>query len=68
LSQRGDDFRLKNLTGTTGPYYRSYVPNSLQEEHHAEKCTRFSAFNDAQAIVKASDSIRKKNPFFGPML
>jgi len=37
-------------------------------EHRAEKCTRFSAFNDAQVLAKASDPFRKMDPFFGPML
>jgi hypothetical protein len=37
-------------------------------EHRAEKCTRFSAFNDAQVTAKASDFFRKMDPFFGPML
>jgi len=36
--------------------------------HRAEKCTRFSASDDAQVIAKALDATRKMDPFFGPML
>jgi hypothetical protein len=50
------------------PVSGDFGSGRIRLEHRAEKCTRFSASSDAQAIDRASDLIPKMIPFLGPRL